>query len=44
LTGAGARIRVPSAVGLPNSLALLNLRDGLVFTATRVWSRPPFFG
>jgi hypothetical protein len=44
LSETGARIHVPAAIGLPDEVALLVLREGMVRLSRRVWSRAPFFG
>ena len=44
LNDEGARVYVPSAIGLPDEVALLVLRDGLVRLSRRIWSRAPLFG
>ncbi len=40
----GARVHVPSAIGLPDEVALLVLREGVVRLCRRTWSRSPLFG
>ena len=44
LNDEGARVHVPSAIGLPDEVALLVLREGLVRLSRRMWSRAPLFG
>jgi len=44
LSDTGARVHVPSAIGLPDEVALLVLREGVVRLSRRIWSRAPLFG
>jgi hypothetical protein len=44
LSDVGARVHVPSAIGLPDEVALLVMREGMVRLSRRIWSRAPLFG
>jgi hypothetical protein len=44
LSESGAKVHVPSAIGLPDEVALLIMREGLVRLSRRTWSRSPLFG
>ncbi len=40
----GAKVHLPAAIGISDSVALLVFREGLIYPCRRVWSRAPFFG
>jgi len=44
LNDVGARVHIPSAIGLPDEVSLLILREGLVVRCKRIWARPPLYG
>lgn len=44
LSPAGARVHVPSVIGLPDEVRLLVLREGLLVRARRIWTRETLFG
>ncbi|MGA0602320.1 PilZ domain-containing protein [Caulobacter sp. KR2-114] len=44
LSEVGAKVHVPSAIGLPDEVALLVMREGVVRLSRRMWSRSPLFG
>jgi len=44
LNDVGARVHVPGAIGLPDEVSLLILREGLVVRCKRIWARPPLYG
>ncbi len=44
LSDTGAKVHVPSAIGLPDEVALLVLREGVVRLSRRIWSQAPLFG
>jgi hypothetical protein len=35
----GARVRISNAIGLPRTVTLLAIKDGLLFDATVIWRR-----
>jgi hypothetical protein len=44
LSDLGARIHVPSVIGLPDEVSLLILREGIVLRCKRIWTRAPLYG
>lgn len=44
LNDLGAKIHVPTAIGLPEEVSLLILREGMVVRCKQIWSKPPLYG
>ena len=40
----GARLQIANMLGLPGEVLVVIMREGVVFRARSVWSKPPLFG